>query len=1119
MTAFWRNRWSWFRGFAFFAATISSHAGEESGVEFFEKKIRPVLVERCYECHSAESKKVKGGLRLDTRDAVLKGGDSGPALLPGDPEKSLLIKAVRYGDPDLQMPPKDKKLPEASIADLVTWVRLGAPDPRTNQVAEKSSYDFAEARKLWAFHPPSDPVPPRVKNEAWIREPLDRFILAKLEEKNLHPATRADKRTLLRRATFDLTGLPPTIDEIDAFLADDSANAFEKVIERLLASPSYGERWGRHWLDQARYADSVDARQLGLPGDIVDAWRYRDWVVQAFNHDMPYDQFVMRQIAGDLLNDTNSFDPENIVATSFLSIGRWEQGEADKEKMMTDIVDDQIDVVGRTLLGLTLACARCHDHKFDPIPTEDYYSLAGIFFSSHIIPNPGDKAGDSPRLRVPLASPAEMSARKKREEKIGALELEMERTIDAGIEGRAREMLEQVPEYLVAAWDKNSGPTAGQASAPSLESRILERWRVYLGWSEFVPLTNLVKNVGGKTGVFAWKNAVNADTPSVTINATAELVDLGTPKLPPHSVSVHPSPSVDAVIAWQSPVAGEISVRGRVADADGACGDGIEWELTLNDAELTLAAGSLPNGGSEEIGVGNKNSTAGTPEITAKVERGDWLRLIVKPKTAYECDTTRIVLEIREKGGAAQWWKLEDTAGSDAETVLPDSSRTTNPWHFQFVSHTTSMLPEKSALGSWRRERRERPVASMPDLLASARPVAGALQKVREQIRAAKESLSVTNDPDFKVYLDLTDPNGAFWKPLRGDLSFLPDGPLRHSEILKTEIAELKNHPPPPLEYAHGVLEGGVPKSMYAEIGDAKIHVRGRYDRQTDSVPRRFPRLLAGDERKPIERGSGRLELARWIASPGNPMTARVMVNRLWQFHFGEGIVRTPGNFGKLGTPPTHPELLDYLAHRFVESGWSLKTMHRLIMRSAAYQQGSSNRECAKIDPENLWFSRVDRRRLDSEELRDALLAVSGGLDYSLGGPSTNDLASARRTLYLTMIRSDRSNYRMLFDAADPTAIVEKRTESTVAPQALFLLNHPFMAERAKGLVRHLSSKHSAADKIQWLYSRLYGRSATPRELELGQRAVDGEAGQADDYVWERYCQVLLCANEFIYVD
>jgi hypothetical protein len=662
---------------------------------FFESRVRPLLAERCFECHSHD-KKIKGGLALDSRSGWEKGGDTGPAIVPGKPEESLLIKAISHLDKDLAMPPK-KKLGEEEIAILTEWVNMGAPDPR-EVVAKIGGMTAAEASAWWAFQPL-----PTASVAAASPAQIDKFIAARLTKAGLAPAPQADKRKLIRRVTFDLIGLPPTPEEVAAFLADDSPEAFSRVVERLLASPRYGERWARHWLDVVRYTDSLDTRGFGSEGDVAEAWRYRDWVTRAFNRDLPYDQFIQQQVAGDVLlhQPGAPFDPDQLIATGMYAIGSWGNGDADKEKAHTDIVDDQIDVTGRAFLGLTLACARCHDHKFDPITTADYYGLAGIFFSSRILDRFAPKTAGEKIMRLSLLSPVE----------------EKQRT----------------------------------------------------------------------------------------------------------------------------------ATQRRIAEID--------------------------------------------------------------------------------------------------------------------------------------------------------------------------EALS--EDPTDVASLE------------------------REHNRLSTELA----HPP----MCHGLREGGIPKTAYEGFHDARIHVRGRYDRLGDLVSRRFPAILAGENQPSIRDGSGRLELARWLASPQNPLPARVMVNRIWQHHFGEGLVRTPNNFGKLGTAPTHPELLDWLAAEFVRSGWSIKAMHRLIVNSATYQQAATSAAVA-TDPDNLLFGRQNRRRLEAESLRDAMLFVSGRLDLQEGGPSVRDLATPRRTLYITTIRADRATYQMLFDAADPTAIVEKRVESTVAPQALWLLNHPVVLAQARAL-------------------------------------------------------------------
>ncbi len=934
------------------------------GVEFFEQHIRPALVEYCYKCHSADAEKLKGELLLDTRDGVLKGGESGPALVPGKPEDSLLIKAVRRLDKDLAMPPK-KEMPAAVVDDFVAWVKMGAPDPRDGKSpapvakTETKKIDYDAERKKWAFHKPERPAVPEIRNpQSEIRNPIDAFILAKLDEQGLAPAPAADKRTLLRRATFDLTGLPPTAAEIAAFLADNSPDAFAKVVERLLASPHYGERWGRHWLDVVRYADSLDSRGQGKDGDILEAWRYRDWVVQAFNRDLPFDQFVIQQVAGDILAK-QQWDAEKIVATGMYAIGNWGNGDADKEKLYTDIVDDQIDVTGRAFLGLTLGCARCHDHKFDPLTNADYYSLAGIFFSSHILAKFQSKGEGEKVARWPLLTAEQLAQRDTAQKRL----LEVEAQLAGGLQ----------------------------------------------------PMTEVVRDVAGMAGLLSW-HPKGMDNPSLTINTTATEVKFGTITLGARAICLHPGPKVVATAAWRSPVTGKIRVSARLNDADANCGNGIDW--AVRHGMKTIASGAMDNAGHAEF-----------PETEIAVEKGDLVRLVIGPRGEYTCDSTQTEFLLRAEDGTI--WDLRDTLTSGAQQGHD------GVWWI--------CSGEGAQIGEGVSGRAE-------------------LEKEKEQL------ITVVGKAEF----------------------------------------------------AHGLQEGGIPATPYEGFHDARVHVRGRYDRLAEVRPRVFPALLAGDSQTPITEGSGRLALARWLASADNPLTARVFVNRIWQHHFGAGLVRTTNNFGKLGEAPTHPELLDWLALEFIRSGWSVKAMHRLIMNSAAYQQGAEPADATATgarDPADKLLSRFPRRHLSAEEVRDAMLSVTGTLDPAFGGPSIGDLAQPRRTLYLTTVRSERATYQMLFDGADPNSIVEQRTDSVVAPQALWLLNHPFALAQAKALAQRLEHEAppDSSARLVWLYERLLARPPRPDETQRASAAL-GQLG-GDAVAWEKFCQVLFCTNEFVYVD
>jgi hypothetical protein len=1072
--------------------------------EFFEKEVRPLLVEHCLRCHGES--KPKGNLRLTSRANVLKGGDTGPAAVKGKPDQSLLIRAVRYVD-DLKMPPK-RKLADRELAVLTRWVSQGLPWPEagaSTTVAKGSPFQITEEqRRFWSFQPVKPVAPPEVTNGAWVRSPLDRFILQRLEARHLPPADRADKRTLIRRATFDLTGLPPTPEEVEAFLKDDSPQAFARVVDRLLASPAYGERWGRHWLDLVRYTDSFDARGIGGEMDIPFAWRYRDWVVNAFNRDLPYDRFLTQQIAGDLLPSPDGFNREGTIATGMLAIGNWGGGDADKEKLLTDIADDQVDVVNRTFLGLTVACARCHDHKFDPISTADYYGLAGIFFSTHILPNVGPKTNGPPMLRIPLVSPADLARREQQLLLLAEKRQQYQKAAEEHYRRFAQAQLGRTADYLLAAWDYQHRPAreagvslADHATRKGLHPYALRQWAEYLGGGDYRLMTRAVRDVQGRGGVHGWRG--EPDCPSLTVNSTNREVTILTFKLPPKSVAVHPGPKNGVAVGWRSPVSGKVRISGGVADADPVCGDGIAWALDHRRSGLAqeLAAGDIPNGGRQRFEQGK-----GAERLkSVKVQAGDQIELLVLPKENHSCDTTTVELVIALADGPVVWNLTADVVDDlhQGGKGNPHSDRQGHDqvWHFWDMadSRRGQRSGEVNAvLAGWDR--------AVADVLAGKRDRTALEEAARE----------------VQKRFTLADARSPFWIRSGADEAVLPAEARAELAKRQQEIRELEKTPTA-AEIAHGAQEGGVPGSPHAGVHDVRVHIRGRYDRLGELVPRRFPEILAGSKQEPITSGSGRLQLAGWLTRPDHPLTARVMANRIWQYHFGEGIVRTPSNFGKLGLPPTHPELLDYLADQLVRSGWSVKQMHRLIMLSATYQQSSNAQaETFKADPDNLLFGRQNRQRLEAEELRDALLAVSGQLQRTLGGPATLKFDEPRRTLYLMTVRSDRSGFGPLFDSADSTAPVDKRTVSTVAPQALFVLNHPFVRDQAKRLAQRLL----AADKddrarIDRAYRLLYGRPPQAAEVDLGLSLVAGNVPA--EQAWQEYCHVLLCANEFIYVD
>jgi hypothetical protein len=900
------------------AATLLAAAAEPKTEDhdFFEKKIRPVLVERCYKCHSAKAEKLKGDLLLDTKEGTLKGGESGkPAVVPGDAERSLLIEAIRYGNEDLQMPPKKEgRLTEEQIADFVAWINKGAPDPRSGKSGVRSQK--SEVRKHWAFQPPKDPPIPQVKNKSWPKTSVDHFILAKLEEKGLQPAPPADMRTLIRRATFDLTGLPPTPDEVEAFLKDKSPEAFARVVDRLLSSQRYGERWGRYWLDVARYADTkgyvyTDREE----GRFVQSYAYRDWVIRALNEDMPYAKFLKLQVAADQI--VRGEDRRDLAAMGFLTLGRRFLG------VVHDIIDDRIDVVMRGAQGLTVGCARCHDHKYDPIPTKDYYSLYGVFHGSseRALPLVNDLEHDATYAEF-------LKGLREREEKL-------EQTFRKKCDELSERLRNKTTDYLLAVLEVDKLPTEefyAIRGPDDLNPAIVRQWDMYLlqNRKEFHPVFALWHSFAG---------------------------------FPAKDFSVHAKEIIEnAVKAKES----------SIADNN-----------RLNELVLRAFA-------------------TNTPTSMQDVARR-YGELLV---------------------GAHKAWR---EALKDAEE---------------------KKLPA-------------------PTVFSDA---------MQEELRQALYA------PDSPVLV----PRGAIV-----DLEWFFD------EAGRVELAKLQ------AEIDRWIIKSASPP--YAVIledratqRNPRVFVRGNPANKGDEVPRRFLEVLAGSERKPFTKGSGRLELANAIASKENPLTARVMVNRVWLHHFGSGLVRTPSDFGTRCESPTHPELLDWLSRYFMNEDWSLKKLHRLIMLSAVYQQSSdvtATSSTSQIDPENRLLWHFNRQRLDFETMRDSLLAVSGELDVKTGGKPVEMLKkpfSTRRTVYGFIDRQFLPGVLRVFDFANPDMHSPQRLETTVPQQALFFMNSPFVTERARALTDRddVRALKKPEQRIEQLHRIAYQRLPTADQLQLGKRFV-----------------------------
>jgi hypothetical protein len=817
------------------APKTSDPRPSKEGLDFFEKKIRPVLVHNCYECHSGNVAKAKAHLVLDTHDGLHKGGDSGAVVAPGHADNSLLIEAIRYEG--LEMPPKGK-LSDEVIEDFARWVDMGAPDPRVGKAAmPRNRVDLAEARKFWAFRPPKATPPPAISDMAWPETDIDRYIRAAQEREGLKVVGDADRVTLLRRLSFDLTGLPPKPEEIEAFVKDPSAGALETVVDRLLASPAFGERWGRHWFDVVRYAEST-GKERNVP--FRYAWRYRDYVIDAFNADKPYDRFIAEQLAGDLLPSRSAADHERlVVATGFLALGPKGVITRNPEQFKVDIIDDQIDVTTRALLGITVACARCHDHKFDPIPTTDYYALAGIFGSSETM----------------------------------------------------------------------AGVAAGK-------------------------------------------------------------------------------------------------------------------KVALDQELLTLAA--------------TKDSFQ------------------VSPEQAREAQSRREEIAKLE----AQVERLRRSMKQAAKRPpLPKTGK--------------------------------RPKTYQPQAMAQAKVDP---KQVREEIKKIED-----------------------------------------------KIDELEALPTPPGHYAMGMRDSKYPSN-------ANVLVRGEIKDKGQQVLRGVPAVLRTGESSHIDpRHSGRLELARWIANKDNPLTARVMVNRVWEHLLGQGLVDTVDNFGALGDEPSHPELLDNLALKFMEQRWSVKHLIRSIVLSRVYRLSSEHdADNYAKDPTDRFLWRKQPRRLDAEEIRDAMLSASGQLETKRpeaspvleagntplgGGKNMQELRkpSNARSVYLPSLRGALPEMLQVFDAADPSLIVGKRDVTTVPTQALFLLNNPFVLKQSEEMARRVlaAQRLGPPARIELAYRLALSRAPTNPERAAAQKflgeyrqAVEGAGAKVRPQMaaWISFCQTLFQCGEFRYV-
>ncbi|HVU86695.1 MAG TPA: PSD1 and planctomycete cytochrome C domain-containing protein [Pirellulales bacterium] len=960
------------------AVARAEDTARNAGLRLFEEKIHPILAGTCFRCHGDQ--KVAGGLRVNSRAALLAGGDSGAAIVPGRPEESLLLKAIRRDDDVSAMPP-DKELRADQVADVTSWIAAGAPWPEQPVRFETS--------KHWAFEPVRERDVPAVQNTTWPRNEIDRFLLARMETTGKSPLPRADRRTLIRRLTYDLTGLPPTPEEVAAFELDNRPDAYQLLVDRLLAAPAHGEQWGRHWLDVVRYADTAGENS---DHPLPHAWRYRNWVIGAFARDLSYDEFIREQIAGDLLALDGPAEAyaDRVTATGYLAIARRFGHDIEKDMHLT--LEDTLDTMGKSVLGLSIGCCRCHDHKYDPLTTRDYYGLYGIFASTRFA-YPGCEPKQLPRDLVLLVSPAEY-----------------ERIVQASAE--------KIPE------------------ARAEVKRLTEQ----------------------------------QDAQSTRLKASL-------------AASAH-----------------------------------------------MLSAQEIDDGQSADVAQG-----AQTPLENVAVRRGEVIQLAISPRGNHGADSTGIEFEIIELAGERRRWCVADLL-DDLSVSNPHAGRDSDAptWCFldahdapQFLSESLASIDGHAELRGWRRGDTPSVFANVshdPVKVWTTLPPRQFFMHPGPQGAVALAWLSPV-DGAIAIRGRVSDAHrggdGVGWQVTHFADAGLADafaelgattGQLATAVKQRDALVERDRQIP----RAYAVCEG--------ESQNARIQKRGEPKDLGDEVPRKFPDFLGGQH---VTQGSGRRDLADWLTNPANPLTARVMVNRLWQWHFGRGLAKTPNDFGTRGAPPTHPELLDYLAQQFVKSGWSVRAIDRLMVTSAAYQQAA----LGAADDLYVGFA---RRRLTAEELRDTLLAATGELDRTPGeahpfppesswsftqhGPFAAEYDTMKRSVYMMQKRNRRARFFALFDGADPNASTPLRDVTTVPTQALFFLNDPFLHERAaKFAARVTATPGNNADRVDFAYRQLFGR--LPQDDERAEAIALVSAAPAGSNGWAALSRVLFSSNELLYVD
>ena len=1114
----------------------TSNPIDERGLEHFESRIRPILVEHCLQCHGDDPESLKGGLDLSTAAGLRRGGESGPVLLAGNPAESPLHLAVTYADQEFAMPPRGR-LSDREIEAIRLWIEMGAPDPRVGTVGEPVAEDArdpwrdprGQGREHWAYRPMEEVMPPVSVDDDWSRNEIDRFIFAGFQDAGISPAPDASPRALARRAFFDLVGLPPTPEEMQEFLDDearDPEGAWLRLVDRLLESPHHGERWGRHWLDVARYADSNGLDENTAFGN---AWRYRDWVVRAFNQDLPYDEFVRMQLAGDLLPEPADPDAavDNLVATGFLSLGPKVLAEPDKEKMLIDIVDEQVDVVTKAFLAQTVGCARCHDHKFDPVTHADYYAMAGILVSTRTMENLNTVAKVRER---PLARKAEIEHARQHAEAVRRNQSERKVANEEGSRRLGERWANRTADAMLATLEIQSTPTVREAE--DFDSSNLgvdfDRWGSGVGVihtvrPEAVQFVEYEIDAaeGGRWHVLA--RYASGESRPLRLLASNQLLVEDFCDATTGSFDVE-------TLRWTSAIVELPAGTDRIRLERAASFPHLDRLVLVSEEDLQVFESEV-----ERVAATHRLDPPLLRRWADALAResifDSWRRYAAIPDAVWTEEAIAVTEELRDR------YAFDATSG-DGTDVASGVTPAETPFVRSIAAGPAPRSIEAVAdrwqaaaslvLDTWKRHR-----ALVEDEAAEALP-----DPAQERLRLA-----------------LVGPTGV--------LRLGPDIADHYPEELRARIEELADESSRLTASAPPGIPSGIVVEE-AEIRDLPIFIRGDHrNQQEDTVPRGYLTVLEGRAVAPVipETSSGRLELAEWMTDGEHPLTARAIVNRVWAWHFGEGIVDTPSNFGLRGGRPTHPELLDWLARRFVAEGWSIKNLHRWIMGSRAYRlAGTSDPKSMEVDPGNELRWRRTPRRIEAELVRDAILEVGGSLERTIGGSLlrtgnfgyvTNDQSrsnerydASRRALYMPVIRNDMYELFATFDYTDPSVSFGRRPSTVVAQQSLFIMNSPLVASQAESLASRILNTESTDDagRVSAAYEICFARPAEPDEIRRALAFVDRvreEAGvgvsipwppssgmdgdgpgeiDARHHAWRSLCKVLIASNEFIYI-